>query len=66
MFVFGAGSTRLTINGLSKNGSARLITTLRKINITSKAKENRRSSSLIVSNSANSSSELEQLHLMMD
>ena len=56
MFVFGAGSTRLTINGLSKNGSARLITTLRKINITSKAKENRRSSSLIISNSANSSS----------
>jgi hypothetical protein len=56
MFVFGAGSTRLTINGLSKNGSARLITTLRKINVVSKSKENRRSSSLIVSKSANSSS----------
>jgi len=56
MFVFGAGGTRLTINGINKSGNARLITTLRKVNVTSKAKENLRSSSIIVSKSANSSS----------
>jgi len=56
MFTFGAGSTRLTINGINKSGNARLIATLRKINVVSKAKENQRSNSLIVIYSANSSS----------
>jgi hypothetical protein len=56
MFTFGAGSTRLTINGINESGNARLIATLRKINVVSKAKENQRSSSLIVSYSANASS----------
>ena len=56
MFVFSAGGTRLTINGLEKNGQARLITTLKKINVKSKSKKNRKSSSLIISKSTNSSS----------
>ena len=56
MFVFSAGGTRLTLNGLLKNGKARIITSLKKINITSKSKKNRKSSSLIVANSSNSSS----------
>ena len=56
MFTFGASGTRLTINGTSKNGQARLITTLRKINVTSKVKENKKSTSLVISKSINSSS----------
>ena len=52
MLTFGAGDTRLTINNVNKfGGAARLVTTLRKINVVSKQKENQRSSSIIVAKS---------------
>jgi hypothetical protein len=50
-FQFNTGGRGLVINGLSGNGSAKLITTLRKINVTEKVKNKKRINSLIVSNS---------------
>jgi hypothetical protein len=50
-FVFSSGSRELTINGLSGNGSAKLITTLRKISVKSKIKTRNRIRSVIVDKS---------------
>ena len=50
-FVFTSGSRELTINGLSGNGPAKLIATLRKINVKSKVKSRNRVRTIIVDKS---------------
>jgi len=50
-FQFSAGSNQLTINGLGSNTSGKLITTLRKSNVTAKTKRKQRISTLIVDKS---------------
>ena len=50
-FVFTSGSRELTINGLSGNGPAKLIATLRKINVKSKVKTRNRVKTIIVDKS---------------
>ena len=55
-FSYNTGSTQLTINGLGGNGSAKLIATLRKINVTSKIKEKKKINVLTIANSNDSSS----------
>ena len=55
-FSYNTGSTQLTINGLGGNGSAKLIATLRKINVTSKIKEKKKINILAIANSQDSSS----------
>jgi hypothetical protein len=55
-FVFTNGSKTLTINGLGSNGSAKLIATLRKINVKSKIKNRNRIKTLIVDKSKYSAS----------
>lgn len=55
-FVYGSGSTSLTINGLGTNSKAKLIATLRKINVKEKVKYKNRVNQIIVNNSKYSSS----------
>jgi len=55
-FDFNAGSTSLTINGLGTNDTAKLIATLRKVNVTSKIKERQKINVLNIFNSNDSSS----------
>ena len=55
-FDFNAGSTSLTINGLGTNDTAKLIATLRKINVTSKIKERQKINVLNIFNSNDSAS----------
>jgi len=55
-FEFTSGSNSLSINGLSGNGNAKLIATLRKINVKSKTKNRNRIKTLIIDKSNNSSS----------
>ncbi len=50
-FVFTSGSTELTINGLGSNTTARLIATLRKVNIKEKVKNRNRVRSIIIDKS---------------
>jgi hypothetical protein len=50
-FVFNTGGRGLEINGLSSDGAAKLITTLRKINVKEKIKNKQRINSIIISNS---------------
>ena len=53
---FNTGSTQITINGLGSNSAAKLIATLRKINVTEKIKEIQKINTLTVVGSANSTS----------
>ena len=53
---FNTGSTEITINGLGSNSSAKLIATLRKINVKEKIKEIKKINTLTVVGSANSTS----------
>ena len=53
---FNTGSTQITINGLGSNSAAKLIATLRKINVTEKIKEIQKINTLNVVGSANSTS----------
>lgn len=55
-FSFTNGSKSLTINGLSNNGDAKLIATLRKINVKEKIKNNNRVKTLIIDKSKYSAS----------
>ena len=55
-FVFNSGSTQVTINGLGTDSPAKLIATLRKINVKSKIKEKQKINLLTVVGSANSTS----------
>ena len=55
-FDFNSGSTSLTINGLGTNDTAKLIATLRKINVTSKIKERQKINVLNIFNSNDSAS----------
>ena len=55
-FTYLAGSSQLTIDGLSNNGDAKLIATLRKGQITSKVKNRNKVNSIIVDKSKYSSS----------
>ena len=50
-FQFDSGSNQLTINGLGSNTTGKLITTLRKSNVTAKSKRKQRISTLIVDKS---------------
>lgn len=50
-FEFSAGSNQLTINGLGSNSTGKLITTLRKSNVTAKSKRKQRISTIIVDKS---------------
>ena len=53
---FNSGSTQITINGLGSNSAAKLIATLRKINVREKIKEIQKINTLTVVGSANSTS----------
>ena len=53
---FNTGSTEITINGLTGNGPAKLIATLRKINVKAKIKERQKINVVTVVGSANTSS----------
>ena len=53
---FNTGSTQITINGLGSNSAAKLIATLRKINVREKIKEIQKINTLTVVGSANSTS----------
>jgi len=55
-FVFSAGGKELTINGLSSNGTARLIATLQKNNIKSRVKNKNRVGSILINKSSLSES----------
>ena len=55
-FTFTSGSQTLTINGLSADGNAKLIATLRKINVKSKTKIKNRVRSIVVDKSKYSGS----------
>ena len=55
-FDFNAGSTSLIINGLGTNDTAKLVATLRKVNVTSKVKEKQKINVLTISNSKDSQS----------
>ncbi len=55
-FNFNTGSTEVTINGLSNDGPAKLIATLRKINVTEKIKERQKINVLSIVGSASSTS----------
>jgi hypothetical protein len=55
-FAFNAGSTELTINGLGSNDTAKLVATLRKVNVSSKIKERKKINVLNISNSKDASS----------
>ena len=55
-FDFNEGSTQLIINGLGTNSGARLIATLRKINVKNKIKEKQKITVLNIVNSKNSQS----------
>ena len=55
-FDFNEGSTQLIINGLGTNSPAKLIATLRKINVTSKIKEKQKINILTIANSKDSQS----------
>lgn len=55
-FAFTSGSNSVTISGLSGNGNAKLIATLRKTNITSKTKNRNRIKTIIIDKSNNPSS----------
>tara|TARA_R100000030_G_scaffold54359_1_gene40913 strand:+ start:17 stop:5218 length:5202 start_codon:yes stop_codon:yes gene_type:complete len=50
-FVFTNGSQTVTINGLGSNGDAKLIATLRKINVKSKAKIKSRAQTIVIDKS---------------
>ena len=50
-FVFTSGGKELTINGLRSNGSARLITTLQKINVKARVKNKNRVNSTVIDKS---------------
>ena len=54
--TFSSGSSQLTISGLSNNGNAKLIATLRKVNVTSKIKSKNNINSIIISKSKYESS----------
>ena len=53
---FNAGSTEITINGLGSNSSAKLIATLRKINVKEKIKEKQKINVVSIVNSKHTSS----------
>jgi len=53
---FNSGSTEITFNGLGSNGSAKLIATLRKINIKEKIKERKKINVVNIINSKDSAS----------
>jgi hypothetical protein len=55
-FTFSNGSKSIEVKGLTENGKAKLIATLRKINVKSKIKNKNRANVLILSNSSLSSS----------
>ncbi len=55
-FSFGSGSSSLTISGISGNGSAKLIATLRKNNVKSKIKNRNRIKSIVIDKSIYSAS----------
>ena len=55
-FNFNSGSTQVTINGLGTNSPAKLIATLRKVNVTSKIKEKQKINVLNIVGSASSTS----------
>lgn len=55
-FVFGSGSTTLTINGLGTASNARLIATLRKVNVKEKVKYKNRVNQLVIDKSKYSAS----------
>ena len=55
-FNFNTGSTQVTINGLGTDSPAKLIATLRKINVTSKIKEKQKINVLNIVGSASSTS----------
>ena len=57
MFVFTNGSTTLTVNGVSNvSGNAKLLTTLRKINVKNKVKTRDKVKTLVIDKSSNTSS----------
>ena len=53
---FNTGSTQITVNGLGSNSGAKLIATLRKINVKEKIKEKQRINTVTISNSKYSQS----------
>ena len=55
-FSFNAGSQNVNINGLGTNSDAKLIATLRKINVTSKIKEKQKINVLTITNSKDAQS----------
>ena len=55
-FEFNTGSTEVTINGLGTNSAAKLIATLRKVNVKEKIKQKQKINQVSVVNSNNSSS----------
>ena len=55
-FEFNSGSTEVTINGLGANSAAKLIATLRKVNVKEKVKQKQKINQVSVVNSNNSSS----------
>jgi len=55
-FDFNTGSTELIINGLGANSSAKLVATIRKVNVTEKIKEKKKINVLTITKSQNSQS----------
>lgn len=55
-FTFAAGNTQLTLSGIANNGNFKLITTLRKNNITPKIKTKNQAKNIVIRNSNNSGS----------
>ena len=55
-FEFNTGSTEVTINGLGTNSSAKLIATLRKVNVKEKVKQKQKINQVSIVNSNNSAS----------
>lgn len=55
-FTFSSGNTQLTLNGITNDGSFKLITTIRKSNITAKIKTKNLAKNIVIRNSNNSGS----------
>ena len=53
-FTFTSGNTQLTLNGIANDGDCKLITTLRKTNITPKIKTKNLAKNIVIRNSNNS------------
>ena len=55
-FTFASGNTQLTLSGIANNGNFKLISTLRKSNITPKIKTKNQAKNIVIRNSNNSGS----------